>query len=187
MYWSFFLRRYGQGWQYASSGYQDPRTALKDGDMQAWRWGVASPNSAPSPDANITFETVCKHPPQGGVAVATTAAATAVPPTSIRATPTQAVAASPSVGSPSTIAPSLTGTAETSVETLTPAPVLTAAKTPLITNHGTATATPAPQGASSNSTSGGTSVVQVAAFSVIAVVVAGAVGFALLRRRRRGV
>ena len=46
-YWAFFLQRHGQGWRYASAGFADPSSGLKDGDMQAWRWGKGGANSAP--------------------------------------------------------------------------------------------------------------------------------------------
>lgn len=184
LYWSFFVQRYGQGWQYASSGYQDSRSALKDGDMQAWRWGKAAPASAPAPAA-ISFEQVCGHAPRGGLVAATTVPATAVPPTNLPPTATKALTAQSTAAATNSVVPSLT--AATTIETSTPVPVLTAANTPLITNHGTATATPVPKGAGSNSGSSGTNVAQIVAFVGIALVVVGVVAFGALRRRRHGV
>jgi hypothetical protein len=183
LYWSFFIQRYGQGWQYASSGYQDPRSALKDGDMQAWRWGKGSPNSAPSPPP-INFEQVCAHSPRGGLAATTTVAATVAQPTTAPPAAGSTAAQQPTAAVSNTIAPSLT--LAPTVETGTPPPVLTAENTPLITNHGTATATPAPRSASSGSGSSSTAAWEILVFLAIALILSGAIAFALVRRRRHG-
>lgn len=184
LYWSFFVQRYGQGWQYASSGYADPRSALKDGDMQAWRWGKAAPASAPAPAA-ISFERVCGHAPRGGLAAATAIPPTAIPSTVAPPTATKAITAQPTAAATNSVVPSLT--AAPTIETSTAAPVLTAANTPLITNHGTATATPVPKSASLSSGSSGSNIGQIVAFVGIALLVVGVVAFAVLRKRRRGV
>ena len=62
-YWAFFSQRYGASWVYSATGYQLAR--VKDGDLQAWKWGKGSVSSAPPP-AGLTFEQVCGHSPQGG-------------------------------------------------------------------------------------------------------------------------
>ncbi len=91
-YWAFYTQRYGQQWIYSALGFLAQRA--KDGDMQAWRWGLGSANSAPPPVA-ISFEQVCGHSPRGGIAPATN---TALPPTIVAATTT------PNTVAPATIA-----------------------------------------------------------------------------------
>ncbi|MDZ7727693.1 MAG: hypothetical protein U5Q44_05550 [Dehalococcoidia bacterium] len=61
VYWSFFTKGYGGGWQYSAGGFQGQRVA--DGEMHAWRWGEGGPSSAPAP-APVSFEQVCGHPPR---------------------------------------------------------------------------------------------------------------------------
>ena len=78
-YWAFFTQKYGQGWVYASIGYQGQKA--KDGDLQGWKWGKGGPQSAPAPKA-ITFEQVCGHAPSGATGGST---ATALPAASFTA------------------------------------------------------------------------------------------------------
>lgn len=73
-YWAFYTQKYGQQWQYSALGFLAQRS--RDGDLQGWRWGQGSANSAPPPSA-ITFEQVCGHAPRAGIAPTTTASATA--------------------------------------------------------------------------------------------------------------
>ncbi len=183
MYWSFFVQRYGKSWQYSSFGFRDPRANLKDGDMQAWRWGKGSPNSAPAPPA-ITFERVCGHAPQGGQQ-----APTPTPPPAVVETiapPTARAAISPTVSAP-LASPSAGGAASATAEQVTAAPSLTAENTALITitDHGTATAVPQAPAAGSKPDGGSSS--GLIAFAFVAVVLAGGIAGALLWRRRHGV
>ncbi len=76
IYWAFFTQKYGQGWVYASIGYQGQKA--KDGDLQGWKWGKGGLQSAPAPQA-ITFEQVCGHAPSGATGGSP---ATALPPAS---------------------------------------------------------------------------------------------------------
>ena len=48
-YWAFYTQRYGQQWVYSALGFLAQRA--KDGEMQAWRWGLGGANSAPAPAA----------------------------------------------------------------------------------------------------------------------------------------
>lgn len=93
-YWAFFTQEYSGGWVYSPAGYRIQRSG--DGDVQGWRWGEGGPNSAPAPAA-VTFEGICGHPPQGGVAaIATegpTAGASALPPPATAAQPGEFTAA----------------------------------------------------------------------------------------------
>ncbi len=62
-YWAFFTQKHGEGWVYSSLAFNLLRA--KDGDVQGWKWGRGSPNSAPAPNA-VTFENICGHGPRGG-------------------------------------------------------------------------------------------------------------------------
>ena len=62
-YWAFFTQKHGEGWVYASLAFNLLRA--KDGDVQGWKWGRGSPNSAPAPN-QVTFENICGHGPRGG-------------------------------------------------------------------------------------------------------------------------
>lgn len=184
MYWSFFVQRYGKSWQYSSFGFRDPRANLKDGDMQAWRWGKGSPNSAPAPPA-ITFERVCGHAPQGGAQAAEPTAT--LPPTVVEtiAPPTARATMPPTVSAP-LASPSVGGAASAPTEQATAAPSLTAENTALITitDHGTATAVPQAPAAGSKPDGGSSSGLM--AFAAVAVVLAGGIAGALVWRRRHG-
>ena len=124
-YWAFYTQRYGQQWVYSALGFLAQRA--KDGEMQAWRWGLGGANSAPAPAA-ISFEQVCGHSPRGGIAPATN---TALPPTIVAATPAPntvalatiapATAAAPSAGITITAAASVAGSTPLG-ETGTPKP-----------------------------------------------------------------
>lgn len=178
-YWSFFVKRHGKAWQYAPFGLNDSRAALRDGDMEAWKWGVAGPNSAPAPDSGITFESVCGHAPRGGTEPATASQPTATTPalaTVAALTPTQAAAAPP------TVAP-LTAT-NAPAATTTGAATLTGENTPLIRNHGTATAVV--QAPATGGASGGGSTGQLYAFIAIAGSLLATIVAALIWGRRRG-
>jgi hypothetical protein len=179
-YWSFFVKRHGKAWQYAPFGINDSRAALKDGDMEAWKWGVASPNSAPAPDSSITFESVCGHAPRGGAAEPATAvqptATTPAPTTSAALAPTQAATVPPTVAT-------LTAT-NAPASTATGVPTLTDENTPLIRNHGTATAVV--QAPATGGTGGGGSTGQLYAFIAIAGSLVATIVAALIWGRRRG-
>jgi hypothetical protein len=178
-YWAFYIAPYGKSWQYSALGYQDPRSVLRDGDMQAWRWGKGGPNSAPLPQP-ITFQQVCGHAPRGGLAL-DTATATVPPPTAPQATPLPPDALSPAA------APSVTPTAAraTDVAGTTTQPALGAATpTSVVRSHGTATAIPQPP--ATGSSGGGGNAGSLIAFGVLAAALLAAIAGALVWRRRHG-
>ena len=176
-YWGFFREPYGKQWQYSAVGYQDPRSALRDGEMEAWRWGKGGPNNAPSPAA-MTFEQVCGHSPRGGaVSSSVTLAATVAAPTSAGGT-TAAATASGATALPVTVlAPSV------SSEERSPSPG--AQEGPVVRAHGTATAVPqAP--ATGPTDGGGSDLTSLIAFGVVVAVLFGAIGASIAWRRHRG-
>jgi hypothetical protein len=172
-YWAFFLQRHGQGWRYASAGFADPSADLKDGDMQAWRWGKGGANSAPAPPA-MTFEQVCGHAPRGGAQIQPTAAATL---TQVAAT---AVPATSTLTLPSPTASAVAVLPESPTAIAT----LTGENTPLIRSHGTATAVPQPPAAGSNNDGG--SPAALLSFGAVVAVLGSAIAGALVWRRRHG-
>ena len=172
-YWAFYLQRHGQSWRYSSFGFADPSADLKDGDMQAWRWGKGGVNSAPPPPA-ITFEQVCGHAPRGGAQLQPTTAATL---TQIPAT------AAPATSTTTPPSPFATATAE-QPESPTAVESLTAENTPLIRSHGTATAVPQPPAAGSSNDGG--SPAALLPFAAVVAVLGSAIAAALIWRRRHG-
>lgn len=178
-YWAFFSQKYGGQWVYSASGFLSAKA--RDGDMQAWKWGKGSPNSAPPPVA-ITFEQVCGHAPRGGQAAATE------PPGPTQASPPAAATAqiSPTLSQPSggeTAAPAQPSPAVAAsiAATSTPGAAQPAALV-TIQSHGTATATPQPPG-TGVAKDGGSDASGLIAFGAIAAVLLGAIGGALVWRR----
>ena len=56
-YWAFFTKPSGQEqWSYSTLAFNTAE--LRQGDMQAYKWGEGSPNSAPAP-VDISFAEVC--------------------------------------------------------------------------------------------------------------------------------
>jgi hypothetical protein len=172
-YWAFYLQRHGQGWRYSSFGFADPSADLKDGDMQAWRWGKGGASSAPPPPA-LTFEQVCGHAPRGGAQLQPTTAATL---TRLAAT------VAPAVSTTTLPSPSAQASAE-EVGSPTAAASLTAENTTLIRSHGTATAVPQPPAAGSSNDGG--SPAALLAFVAVVAVLGSAIAAALIWRRSRG-
>lgn len=178
-YWAFFIERHGSQWQYASAGFLDPRTALRDGDMQAWRWGKGSATNAPAPPG-ITFEQVCGHAPQGGVQQPT------APLQSTQALATTARPLQTTATAPVGLAPAGPPATESPDQQTVPTPSITEADaaTPVIRTHGTATAVPqAPAAGQGNSGGSSRGLISFAAVSVLLAVT---IGIALLLRHRRG-
>lgn len=174
VYWSYFTRRYGQGWVYSAIGFTGQ--VSRDGDLQAWRWGKGGPTSAPAP-ADVTFEQVCGHAP--GLAAPT---ATSVPPTSVPATaaPTNSTVATVVGGTPD---PS-PGAATSPIVTITrPATALA----PPSTATAPASAVPGRTAAADETAGGGGGSSSLVAFAVVAAAMAGvgAVGAAWKKRRDR--
>jgi hypothetical protein len=117
-YWAFYTQKYGQQWQYSAFGFLAQRS--RDGDLQGWRWGQGSANSAPPP-AVITFEQVCGHAPRAGVAPTNAApAATATTATTPRASPGATTGTEPTVESvtPPATAPQTVPADETRIITI---------------------------------------------------------------------
>lgn len=196
-YWAFFSQRYGASWVYSATGYQLAR--VKDGDLQAWKWGKGSVSSAPPP-AGLTFEQVCGHSPQGGtssqptatlvipaatsptvpVTLAATTAATTVSPLTpvitITAAATASLAATSSTAETSPAPATTSGTTQANASTpsvTSPSPVLSAPS-----------ALPPASGGSANESAGGGVSSNLIAFAGIAGVLSVAIAFALLRSRR---
>lgn len=177
-YWAYFSARYGQPWVYSAVGFALLKS--KDGEMQAWRWGVGGPNSAPPPPA-ISFEAVCGHAPRGGLAPATqpppatSTLSTAAQPGAAAATDTPP---SPTVLITATAAPGVTPSALPSSE-----PTATASVS--ITAHGTATATVAPAAPLPGTNPGGGQG-GLLLFGAAAAVMLAAISGALVWRRSHG-
>lgn len=182
-YWAFFTQKNDEGWIYSPLGVQS--AVAHNGDLQAWRWGVGGPQSAPPPPA-ISFAQVC---------------AASVPAT---ATPTTVPATATATATLTTTRP---GTVATAVPTITPlgtgvrasatpkaaasatataAAARTAAtNTPAITNHGSATATAA-RPPTSDAGSGSSGTASLAAFAGVAALLLAAIAGAVIYRRRHG-
>ena len=192
-YWAFFSQRYGTSWVYSATGYQLAR--VKDGDLQAWKWGKGSVSSAPPP-AGLTFEQVCGHSPQGGTSSQPTA--TLVIPTAT--SPTVPVTLAATTVSPLTPVITITAAATASLAATSstaetsPAPATTSgtteanASTPSVTSPSPSlsapSALPPASGGSANESDGGGVSFNLIAFAGIAGVLCVAIAFALLRSRR---
>ena len=187
-YWSFFVKRYGKAWQYAPYGINDSRAALKDGDMEAWKWGVAAPNSAPAPDSGITFESVLRpRAPRRRGRTANRLAADGDAATGRDVAPNTPTQARRDAERARHGRATMIGEAAADRRpqpTTTGASTLTEENTPLIRNHGTATAVP--QAPATGGTGGGGSRQQLYAFIAIAGSLAATIAAALIWGRRRG-
>jgi hypothetical protein len=176
-YWAFYTEPHGKQWQYSALGYQDPRSALRDGDMQAWRWGKGGPNSAPLPVA-LSFEQVCGHSPQGGAQLQTVTQPPSTPPP----TPSQTDATT----APTAPLPDTPAAARGSAPASSASADSTGSPTVEIRSHGTATVVPQPPVTGANS-DGGSNATSVIAFAAVAVALLATIGGALVWRRRHGV
>ena len=137
-YWAFFTQRYGGGWVYASLAFN--LLKAKDGELQGWKWGKGSPNSAPAPNG-ATFESVCGHAPRGGAVQPPPP----VPPPTVAPTPFAPTLAPAAPGSTTPVAaattapnPTLATPAANDIVTVTVSPALS----PTSRSQG---GTPAPQ------------------------------------------
>ncbi len=178
-YWAFFTQRYGAGWVYSALAFN--LTRAKDGDLQGWKWGKGSLQSAPVP-ATTTFERVCGHSPLSK--------ATAVPsPSASRAPSTTAAATVPATPSPPTA--EVPASAEA-----TPAAASTPEATPLstlpagsasntVTLSSPVVAGPAPAASRTGSSNDGGREGAMA-FGVVATAMIAVIGATLIARRKRG-
>ena len=176
-YWAFFTQTADQGWVYSPLGIQS--AVAHNGDLQAWKWGVGGPSSAPPPPA-ISFAQVCAAPAPA-TPTATAPVPTSTPPPATIAplsTPSPVPTVVPLTASPTTHTPA------TSAATSTRAAAV-ATISPVITNHGTATATPAPT-VKSDTGGGGSGWASLAAFGGVAVLLIGAITGAVIYRRQHG-
>ena len=178
-YWAFFTQTDDQGWVYSPLGIQS--AVAHNGDLEAWKWGVGGPSSAPPPPA-MSFAQVCAasapatSTPTAPAPTATPPPATVVPLSTASTVATVVpLTASPTRGTATT-------TAATSTEEAT-----VATNSPVITNHGRATATPAPPVKSGGGGGGGGGgAAGFAAFGGVAILLIGAITGAVIYRRRHG-
>ena len=188
-YWSFFTAKHGQPWSYSAVSFLSAKA--KDGDMQAWRWGVGGPNSAAPPPA-LSFEQVCTdratQPATATVEQPTAAAPTTAVPASTSASAATSSAATPSP-QPSAQASAQPSPPATVSSTLgVPPATASAALTAVVTimNHGTATAVPQAPATGTTSASG-SGITGLVTFLGVAALLGGATAFALVWRRRHGI
>lgn len=177
-YWAFFTLGYGKKWVYSSLAFN--LLKAKDGDVHGWKWGQGQPNNAPVPQ-DVTFEQICGHPPQGGVAQPTAAPTPTIQPTlaATLAAPATAVAPnSPAV----TVATSETPTISNSTASLTPLVTITGSPTAQISSTAKGTPTVVADAAKSDSSSRGPLV----AFGIVAGLMVVAIVAAAVWRTKRG-
>lgn len=186
-YWAFFTQEYGKGWVYSSRAFN--LLSAGDGDVHGWKWGSGGPNSAPAPQP-ITFEQICGHPPQGGVAPTATATATATAPpptgTSIPATATT------TTGTTTTTSTAVTGSSATAPPaasmTLAANTPASGSVTPLVTLPGMASPTPAPPDTSAplpeDESSGGSGTGLAVVAGIVGVLAVAIVAASVWRNRR---
>jgi len=179
-YWAFFTQDNDAGWVYSPLGIQS--AVAHNGELQAWKWGVGGPSSAPPPPA-ISFAQVC------AASAPSTATPTAPPPTATR--PPATVAPISTATNVPTVVPMTSGPATPEATPSKPASATAAgsaspSRSPGIVNHGSATATPAPAVRSDNADGGGSAVASLAAFGGVAVVLIAAIAGAVIYRRRHG-
>lgn len=191
-YWAFFTQKHGEGWVYASLAFNLLRA--KDGDVQGWKWGRGSPNSAPAPNA-VTFEGICGHGPHGGTELLPTPTliptqqaptATATASSSSSAGPTATVSAT-APGSPPAVATPVTTSDGPSTETVATPSTTEAITTVTVTNSLTRAATvlaPEAGGPAAKDSRGNSS--GLVAFAVVAGVLVAGTAAALLWRRGHG-
>jgi hypothetical protein len=189
-YWAFFIQRYGGSWQYSAVGFN--LAVVRDGDLHGWKWGSGSMQSAPPP-SGTTFENVCGHSPNGGQPPTPTPTNTPPPPT---ATPTRAAtatptgtapgaSASPSAASPSPAVATPTATPPAATVTSSPSNTPSAGATRQTPAPVTVTMMPPGTGDSSDE-DGGTPIAAWAGFGAVALLLAGGIAFATMRRRADG-
>ena len=178
-YWAFFSKRYGErGFTYSSLAFT--LLTLRDGDIQAWKWGRGTLQSAPVP-GDVSFESVCGHAPSGGVHATPAPAATTALPSPPGSTGTMAPPPAATEGETpgGTTSPPASpgGTAGTASPT--------EASPPAATGVPPATALPSATVAAEGG-GGGSSARDLAGFGGIAAALLLATGAALVWRRRHG-
>lgn len=180
-YWAFFTQKNDEGWIYSPLGVQS--AVAHNGDLQAWRWGVGGPQSAPTPPA-ISFAQVCAASVPA-TATPTTAPATATA-TLTTTRPGTVATAVPTITPLGTgVGASATPTAAASATSTASAASTAATHTPAITNHGSATATAA-RPPTSDAGSGSSGTASLAAFAGVAALLLAAIAGAVIYRRRHG-
>lgn len=185
-YWAFFEKPAGTAaFIYSTNSIVGSR--LRDGDMQAWKWGEGQPNNAPQP-VNIDFASVCPARFQP------TATPTQPPPTATPVSPpTAAGGASPTATTASGETPATDAGASPSVTVtvtqnpFTPLPTGAPSVSVTITQPSLSPTAGVPAtGESSGDEDGGSNATRLAAFAVVAAALVGAVGGAAWWRRRHG-
>jgi len=185
-YWAFFVMKSGT-WQYSSIAAN--RVAVRDGDVQGWKWGKGGPQSAPAP-VSVTFEQICGHAAGGGgnqVAPVTNTAMAETPAATAPSSAATAVATATNVQQ--TTSPSATASVVATITPLVVSPTAEStsnadASTVTVTAHGTAKATPVAPAAGTTGDSGGNG--SLIAFGAIALVLVGAIGGTAWWRRTHG-
>lgn len=184
LYWSFFTAKPGQPWVYSPVGFAS--AAAKNGDLQAWRWGVGGPNNAPPPPA-ISFQQVCAS--SALEPTATSSQPATVQPTAVASSPTAGpanVSATVAVPTSTAAPPQASTTPGTSTVATPDAPTTGPTVRVTITNHGTATATPQAPSAGTKAAGSGSGVGGLLAFVAVAALLGVATIGALVRRRQHG-
>jgi hypothetical protein len=174
-YWAYFTRPYGKNWAYSSLAFN--LVKAKDGDVQGWKWGAGGPSSAPAPK-DVSFEQICGHAPQGGVAPTV-----ALPPNNALASTSSPGATAPtgSITAPASSSTTATATATTPGQTATASPVPNVTLVPP-----GASATPGVPSVGASDDSAGGNGRQLLAFGVVVAGLTVAIIMALTWRRRRG-
>lgn len=189
-YWAFFEKPAGAAsFLYSNNAVTGSR--LRDGDMQAWKWGQGQPNAAPQP-VNVDFANVCParfQPTATPTQPPPTAAPTSPPPTATAGAATPSgTAITPGDPTPTTDAASPSVTVTVTQNPFTPLPTgapsvsVTIAQASPSPSAGVPD-TGAPGGADDD---GGSNAGTLAAFGVVAAALVGAVGGAAWWRRRHG-
>ncbi len=175
-YWAYFTRPYGKNWAYSSLAFN--LVKAKDGDVQGWKWGAGGPSSAPAPK-DVTFEQICGHAPQGGVAPTVALPPATAPPAGPSPGGTAPVVASTTA--PASSSATATGTPTTPGQTATASPAPNVTLVPP-----GASATPGVPSVGASDDSAGGNGRQLLAFGVVVAGLTVAIGMALTWRRRRG-
>jgi hypothetical protein len=192
VYWAFFTEKYGQGWIYSSLAYNLLRA--RDGDLEGWKWGKGNPNSAPAP-VPMTFETVCGHAPNGGLALPSptpTATETQPAPTPTASPPVTTATSTDTTSAAPPASPTAAGAGATATATTASASAVPSVATIPATGVPTPTLPPAPGAtvvkppATGARGSDGGANLGLIAFGVVAGALVLAIGAAVVWRERRG-
>jgi hypothetical protein len=171
-YWAYFTRPYGKNWAYSSLAFNLVKS--KDGDVQGWKWGPGGPNSAPAPK-DVSFEQICGHAPQGGIAPTVALPPATAPPTAVTA---PVGTGSATVSPPTLPPPSLSASSA-------PTPAVTAVENLTVVSPGASVGPGVPSVGGKRDADGNGR--QLLAFVVVIAGLLFAIGMALTWRRRRGV